>query len=95
VASFPDNAFRLFDMHGNVWEWVQDCVNDSYVGAPGDGRAWETGDCEKRILRGGSWIYGAEEMRSGAEEMRSYVIPIPGIDIIITDDDEFRIHELA
>ena len=42
-------------MHGNVWEWVQDCWNDSYVGAPSDGSAWGSGDCDRRVLRGGSW----------------------------------------
>ncbi len=42
-------------MHGNLWEWVQDCWNDSYQGAPADGSAWTSGDCERRVLRGGSW----------------------------------------
>ena len=55
VGSFPPNAFGLYDVHGNVWEWVQDCWNDSYRGAPSDGRAWESGDCSLRVLRGGSW----------------------------------------
>ena len=55
VGSFEANAFGLHDVHGNVWEWVQDCWNDSYVGAPSDGQAWEGGDCSRRVLRGGSW----------------------------------------
>ena len=56
VGSFPSNAFGLHDMHGNVWEWVEDCWHDSYSGAPSDGSAWTTGgDCSKRVLRGGSW----------------------------------------
>jgi formylglycine-generating enzyme required for sulfatase activity len=42
-------------MIGNVWEWVQDCWNDSYKGAPTDGSAWESGDGGLRVLRGGSW----------------------------------------
>jgi formylglycine-generating enzyme required for sulfatase activity len=42
-------------MIGNVWEWVQDCWNDSYKGAPPDGSAWESGDCGQRVVRGGSW----------------------------------------
>ena len=42
-------------MHGNVWEWVEDCWNDSYEGAPDDGSAWTSGDCGRRVLRGGSW----------------------------------------
>ena len=55
VGSFSANAWGLHDMHGNVWEWVQDCWNDSYQGAPRDGSAWESGDCSRRVLRGGSW----------------------------------------
>jgi formylglycine-generating enzyme required for sulfatase activity len=55
VGSFDANAFDLHDMIGNVWEWVQDCWNGSYEGAPGNGRAWESGDCIRRVLRGGSW----------------------------------------
>ena len=56
VGSFPPNAFGLYDVHGNVWEWVQDCWNGSYQGAPSDGGAWESGNCAYRVLRGGSWI---------------------------------------
>ena len=52
---YQPNAFELHDMHGNLWEWVQDCWNDTYQGAPADGTAWTIGDCERRVLRGGSW----------------------------------------
>ena len=55
VGSFRANAFGLNDMHGNVYEWVADCWNDSYAGAPTDGSAWLSGDCAVRVLRGGSW----------------------------------------
>ena len=55
VGSFSPNAWGVHDMHGNVWEWVEDCWNDSYVGAPSDGSAWESGECGYRVLRGGSW----------------------------------------
>jgi formylglycine-generating enzyme required for sulfatase activity len=44
-------------MSGNVWEWVQDCWNDNYAGAPTDGSSRETGQCEKRVLRGGAWNF--------------------------------------
>jgi formylglycine-generating enzyme required for sulfatase activity len=55
VGSFEPNAFGLYDMIGNVWEWAQDCWNDSYKGAPSDGSAWESGNCGRRVVRGGSW----------------------------------------
>ncbi len=55
VGSFSPNAFGLHDMHGNVWEWLQDCLNESYGGAPSNGSAWQSGDCSRRVLRGGSW----------------------------------------
>lgn len=64
VGSFPANAFSLHDMHGNVWEWVQDCLNDSYKGAPTDGSAWTSGDCGRRVRRGGSWYDGTRYLRS-------------------------------
>ncbi len=55
VGSFSANGWGVHDMHGNVWEWVEDCWNESYVGAPSDGSAWGTGSCGRRVLRGGSW----------------------------------------
>jgi len=64
VGTYPPNAFGLYDMHGNVWEWVQDCWNGSYAGAPGDGSAWESGECVRRVLRGGSWGYIPRYLRS-------------------------------
>ncbi len=57
VGSFPANKWGLHDMHGNAWEWVQDCWNDNYAGAPNDGGAWNSGDCNRRAIRGGSWVY--------------------------------------
>jgi formylglycine-generating enzyme required for sulfatase activity/uncharacterized caspase-like protein len=56
VGSFSANAFGLYDMHGNVWEWCQDYWHENYQGAPTDGSAWVTGgEASKRLLRGGSW----------------------------------------
>ena len=52
------NAFGLYDMHGNVWEWCQDIWHDTYDGAPTNGTAWESGgDASRRVLRGGSWYH--------------------------------------
>ena len=64
VGSFSSNGWGVHDMHGNVREWVEDCWNDSYVGAPSDGSAWESGNCRARVLRGGSWYFKPESLRS-------------------------------
>lgn len=58
------NKFGLYDMHGNVWEWCQDRWHENYIGAQTDGIPWETGNDEKRVLRGGSWNYFAVSCRS-------------------------------
>ena len=55
VASKQPNAFGLYDMLGNVWEWVEDCYNDGVSGVPSNGAARTSGDCGLRVLRGGSW----------------------------------------
>jgi formylglycine-generating enzyme required for sulfatase activity len=55
VGSYAGNAFGLYDVHGNVWEWTEDCWNANHAGAPSDGSAWTTGDCGFRVIRGGSW----------------------------------------
>jgi len=64
VGSYPANLFGLHDIHGNVWEWTQDCWNNSYEGGPADGGAWESGECERRVLRGGSWYDAPGDLRS-------------------------------
>ena len=58
VGSFRPNPFGLYDMIGNVQEWTADCWNDTYEGAPADGRAWQQGDCSLRVTRGGSFSLG-------------------------------------
>ncbi len=63
-GGFSGNAFGLYDMHGNVREWTQDCYNESYSGAPKDGSAWTSGDCARRVVRGGSWYGGPQDLRS-------------------------------
>ena len=65
VGGFPANAFGLHDMHGNVWEWVEDCWHGSYNGAPSDRSAWTSGgNCGRRVLRGGSWSNLPGNLRS-------------------------------
>jgi formylglycine-generating enzyme required for sulfatase activity len=67
VGSFAVDQFGLYDMHGNVWQWVEDCYHDSYRGAPNDGSAWTEGaDCHRRVDRGGSWYDEARYARSAA-----------------------------
>ncbi|WP_295591415.1 SUMF1/EgtB/PvdO family nonheme iron enzyme, partial [uncultured Lamprocystis sp.] len=64
VGMYRPNDFGLYDMSGNVYEWTQDCWNNSYQGAPIDGNAWLNGDCTRRVLRGGSWGYAPWILRS-------------------------------
>ncbi len=67
VGEKQPNAFGLYDVHGNVWEWVQDCWHGSYNGAPSDGSAWmnaSEGDCSYAVLRGGSWNDSPRYLRS-------------------------------
>ena len=68
VGSFEPNAFGLHDVHGNVSEWVEDCWNEDYKGAPSDGSAWTTGDCERRVLRGGGWSDHPAYLRSARRD---------------------------
>ena len=65
AGSFEANAWGLHDMHGNVWEWVEDCWHGNYARAPRDGSAWTTGsNCSRRVLRGGGWIGDPRDLRS-------------------------------
>ncbi len=65
VGSFPPNAFGLYDMHGNVWQWVEDSWHSDYKGAPQDGSVWViVGKNENRVLRGGSWNDTPSNLRS-------------------------------
>ena len=79
VGSFSPNGFGLHDVHGNVWEWAQDCWNDSYRGAPDDGRSWERGDCSRRVARGGSWGSEPRFLRSAYRDWNSSGFRISGL----------------
>ena len=66
VGSFRPNAFGLYDMIGNVWEWTADCSTGSNVGRPKDGSAWTwLGGCKRRVIRGGGWLTPPDRSRSG------------------------------
>jgi formylglycine-generating enzyme required for sulfatase activity len=67
VGAYPGSPWGLFDMHGNVWEWVEDRWHDNYDGAPSDGSAWTwTKGKESRVLRGGSWGSDPVSLRSAS-----------------------------
>ncbi len=77
VGSYLPNPWKLYDMHGNMWEWVEDCWHDSYYympypGAPGDGGAWTTSEDhgDRRVLRGGSWQDITRHARSASRASR-------------------------
>jgi formylglycine-generating enzyme required for sulfatase activity len=75
VDTFPPNAFGVFDMHGNVWEWCADTWHNSYAGAPTDGSSWISGNDNDsqtfRLLRGGSWDSYPYDCRSADRYRRS------------------------
>jgi formylglycine-generating enzyme required for sulfatase activity len=64
VDSFQPNPWGLYNVHGNVWEWTEDCWNDSNSGNSGNGSARTSGDCSRRVLRGGSWNGNPQLLRS-------------------------------
>jgi formylglycine-generating enzyme required for sulfatase activity len=65
VGKYKPNPWGLFDVHGNVWEWVEDCWNKAHAGAPADGSARTEGKCRYRVTRSGSWYYVSTNVRSG------------------------------
>jgi formylglycine-generating enzyme required for sulfatase activity len=64
VDNFAANPWGLFNVHGNVWEWTEDCWNDSNQGNPGNGSARTTGDCTRNVVRGGSWASDPKYLRA-------------------------------
>ena len=83
VGRYQPNKFGLYDMHGNAWEWVEDCWKDNHISSPTDGRAWASGDCSQRVIRGGSWASAPWALRSANRygDARSYRL----------DDQGFRV----
>ena len=73
AGSFAANAFGLHDMLGNVWEWTADCWNASHDGALADGSVRLTGDCSRRVLRGGSWNVNPGLTRSAHRDRNTAV----------------------
>ena len=69
VGSYLPNGFGLYDILGNVAEWVDDCANYSLEGAPTDGSAWYSGECSDRVFRGGSWWDVPFRLRSAGRVM--------------------------
>ncbi len=86
VANFAPNAFGLYDVHGNIREWVQDCWNEDYVGAPTNGSAWMTGQCGNAVLRGGFWTTVGANLRSAARvsSARAGRLPFDGFRIAMS-----------
>jgi formylglycine-generating enzyme required for sulfatase activity len=80
ATAFGPNAWGLYDMHGNVWEWCEDTYHDSYEGAPGDGSAWVSGNPRQRILRGGAWDSVADNCRSAVRHSAAQEGNIFGVD---------------
>jgi formylglycine-generating enzyme required for sulfatase activity len=83
VGERNPNPWGLHDVHGNVWEWVEDCWHDSYEGAPADGSAWLEAngeDCARRVLRGGSWYNFPRILRSAGA--RFWYGPVYRLDTI-------------
>lgn len=68
VGSFPPNAWGLYDMLGNVWEWVGDCWHSDYSNAPNDGSVWSAEPCRKHVNRGGGWGNNANSLRLSSRD---------------------------
>ena len=89
VGSFPVNRFGLHDMHGNVSEWTQDCWHESYGGAPTNGQAWEDangGDCDHRVVRGGSWDVSPGFLRAAARSTTAFRPAFPFLGLRLVQD---------
>ena len=81
VGSFPANQFGLYDMVGNIWEWVEDCWNESYRGAPTGGSPWKTGDCAAHVIpsvRTGGKLFDAGRKPTLSTTSKIFALPPTG-----------------
>jgi len=77
AKQFSPNLFGLYDLSGNLMEWVEDCWHDSYFRAPDDGQAWVNKGCEKRVIRGGHWASAVEEYHSSHRKQAETTLTDP------------------
>ena len=64
VASFQPNPWGFYQVHGNSYDWIEDCFHDDYYGAPADGSVWTAENCKKHVVRGGAWTSAPWVLRS-------------------------------
>lgn len=86
VGSFAPNPFGLYDMAGNVSEWMQDCWHSSYVRAPDTGIAWDNPGCNRRVVRGGYWASAPRQNRSATRMSAPQLLKAPQLGIRIARD---------
>jgi formylglycine-generating enzyme required for sulfatase activity len=76
VDAFQPNPWGLFQVHGNIYEWVEDCWHGDYQGAPTDGSAWTSPDCDRHVVRGGSWNSASWQLRSSSRGSTASALPL-------------------
>ena len=87
IGSYGANRFGLFDIHGNVWEWVEDCCHENYIRAPDDGSPQvSVGDCALRVMRGGAWNGHPGSIRSASRLWNTATARISGVGLRIARD---------